>query len=413
MFKSLKFLGPGLLMAGAAIGVSHLIQSTRAGADYGFQLFLLVLLINILKYPFFEYGHRYTNATQENLLQGYARLGKFYLYIFILLNIITGIISIAGVTFVTAAIASLVTPQHYNTTGISIAIILICAFLILIGNYKWLDKTIKWIMVVLFISTVAALGIALHHGSPVPMNYISATPWQSAAVPFLIALMGWMPAPIELSVWQSLWVQAKNKTLDTPMTTQQGKIDFNMGYLLTIILALVFLSLGALVMHGSGVTFSNSAPTFASQLITLYTKLLGDWAKWIVIIAAMCTMFSTTLTVIDAYPRSLAAGLQIACPSVFEKKLQSLHWLFIIGMCAIALWFIHAFMHHFKQLIDLATSIAFITAPLFAYLNIKLIHSKHTPNLAKPGKGLTILSLLGLLFLIGFTLLYVFTLTRS
>jgi Mn2+/Fe2+ NRAMP family transporter len=43
----LKACGPGLLMAGAAIGVSHLVQSTRAGADFGFQLVAVVLLINV------------------------------------------------------------------------------------------------------------------------------------------------------------------------------------------------------------------------------------------------------------------------------------------------------------------------------------------------------------------------------
>ena len=34
----LQSLGPGLLFAGAAIGVSHLVQSTRAGAEFGFGL---------------------------------------------------------------------------------------------------------------------------------------------------------------------------------------------------------------------------------------------------------------------------------------------------------------------------------------------------------------------------------------
>ena len=33
-----KTLGPGILFASTAIGVSHLVQSTRAGADYGFSL---------------------------------------------------------------------------------------------------------------------------------------------------------------------------------------------------------------------------------------------------------------------------------------------------------------------------------------------------------------------------------------
>ena len=40
-----KKLGPGLLYAGAAVGVSHLIQSTRAGADFGYQLIWAVLIV--------------------------------------------------------------------------------------------------------------------------------------------------------------------------------------------------------------------------------------------------------------------------------------------------------------------------------------------------------------------------------
>ena len=42
-------LGPGLLFAGAAIGVSHLVQSTRAGAEFGWGLIWALILVNILK----------------------------------------------------------------------------------------------------------------------------------------------------------------------------------------------------------------------------------------------------------------------------------------------------------------------------------------------------------------------------
>ena len=38
MKQVIQKLGPGLLFAGAAIGVSHLVQSTRSGADFGFGL---------------------------------------------------------------------------------------------------------------------------------------------------------------------------------------------------------------------------------------------------------------------------------------------------------------------------------------------------------------------------------------
>ncbi|MDY6888970.1 MAG: divalent metal cation transporter, partial [Pseudomonadota bacterium] len=44
-------LGPGILMATAAIGGSHLVASTQAGALFGWQLFWLILVVNVLKYP--------------------------------------------------------------------------------------------------------------------------------------------------------------------------------------------------------------------------------------------------------------------------------------------------------------------------------------------------------------------------
>lgn len=49
-----KSLGPGLLMAAAAIGVSHLVQSASTGAEFGYALVWAVVLANLFKYPFFQ-----------------------------------------------------------------------------------------------------------------------------------------------------------------------------------------------------------------------------------------------------------------------------------------------------------------------------------------------------------------------
>ena len=48
----LKALGPGILFASTAIGVSHLVQSTQAGEKFGFGLLWAVIIANFLKYPF-------------------------------------------------------------------------------------------------------------------------------------------------------------------------------------------------------------------------------------------------------------------------------------------------------------------------------------------------------------------------
>ena len=41
-----KIFGPGILMATAAIGGSHLVSSTQAGALFGWSLAIFILLIN-------------------------------------------------------------------------------------------------------------------------------------------------------------------------------------------------------------------------------------------------------------------------------------------------------------------------------------------------------------------------------
>jgi Mn2+/Fe2+ NRAMP family transporter len=112
--KSLQSFGPGLLFAGAAVGVSHLVQSTRAGADFGFGLIWALFLVHLFKYPFFQFGPRYAAATGETLLDGYRKLGKPVLAIYYLLNFATMFTIQAAVTIVTAGLAS----QLFGITNI-------------------------------------------------------------------------------------------------------------------------------------------------------------------------------------------------------------------------------------------------------------------------------------------------------
>jgi Mn2+/Fe2+ NRAMP family transporter len=393
----LKAAGPGLLMAGAAIGVSHLVQSTRAGADFGLQLIAVVIGINLLKYPFFEYGHRYAVATGKNLLDGYKQMGSGFLWAFLLLAAVTAVGSIAGVTFVTAGIA-----QHFLGTIIppimwSVVVMGVCVALLLGGHYKALDGTMKAIMAVLAVATVVAVVAAVLHGPVAPAGFESPSPWTMAALPFLIALMGWMPAPVEISVFQSLWIQARDQSTGTRTTLEEAHFDFNLGYGLTTVLAVFFVVLGAMVMHGSGLALQNSSGGFATQLVDVYKQVLGGWAGPVIAIAALATMFSTTLTVIDGYPRALAVGTHLIVPSLAGSNRLYVVWMGLT--CAAALVLITKFASSLTGLIDLVTTMAFLSAPIAGYLNFRLITSSATPADMQPGGAMRALSWLGLLIL--------------
>ena len=92
-----KTAGPGILFASKAIGVSHLVQSTRSGADFGLLFLWFVIVVSLLKYPFFEYGSLYANVTQTSIIDGYKKLGKPVLWMYFL-------ITVASMFFVTAAV---------------------------------------------------------------------------------------------------------------------------------------------------------------------------------------------------------------------------------------------------------------------------------------------------------------------
>jgi Mn2+/Fe2+ NRAMP family transporter len=236
-------------------------------------------------------------------------------------------------------------------------------------------------------------------------NFTPPEFWAAASLPFVIALMGWMPAPIELSVWQSLWIQAAEKENRERTSHQEGSVDFHVGYLMTTLLAAIFVALGACVMYGSGESYAHSSTGFTQQFVSLYTSKLGAWTAPIIAAAAFTTLLSTTITVVDAYPRSLAAALRLVAPSIpgTERKTHML----VILVCSIAGWLIIAFSaQNLTTLIDLITTAAFLTAPIFAYLNLRLVLSKHLPKAYRPGLIYKTVSWSGFVYLVSFSLLF-------
>jgi Mn2+/Fe2+ NRAMP family transporter len=59
-----------------------------------------------------------------------------------------------------------------------------------------------------------------------------------------------------------------------------------------------------------------------------------------------------------------------------------------------------------KSLVDLATTISFLIAPIIAVVNYKLVTGNLIPDNAKPKPWLRILSWLGIIFLTGFAVYF-------
>lgn len=392
--KILDFIGPGLMYAGAAIGVSHLVQSTRAGALFGFQLFAIVVLVNFLKYPFFETGSRYSGATGKTLIQAYAKMNKGLLYFYLLQTFLTMFIIQSALTIVSTGLLKTLLNIDIPNWIISSSICLACILILFIGQYKSLKNFTKWIVISLSFCTLFAVCFAIFKPVNIVENNLVFSFKDAGNIAFLVALMGWMPAPIDISVWQSVWrVDGEEE-----VNLKKSLIDFHIGYWGTAIISLAFLSLGALIFFHSGEALSTSGSVFAAQLVSMYTTAIGKWAWPIVAFAAFATMFTTCLTCLDANPRVIQRTVEeMGYP---RNKAVYVFLIFCSAIAAVLIPMLSG--KSMTALVDFATTVSFMTAPVFATLNYKLNFSKELSKEQQPGMFNKVISWIGLIFLYAF-----------
>lgn len=402
-------LGPGIVFASTCIGVSHLVQSTRAGADYGFALLWAVLLANLFKYPFFEFGSRYANVTGTSILDGYAKQSKWVIGGY-------GALTLGTLFFVAAAVGAVTAGFLDNLFGVGnlplITGVLLAGTVVVLalGKYGVLDSLIKLIGAVLLISTLVAFGLALGKGPVYDAPLLPTIDWgDGISLGFLIALMGWMPTAVDMSAWNSLWTVERMAQTGFRPTLKQTLFDFNFGYVASTMLAVCFVVLGAFLLHGTPNPAPKPAAAFAGVVVKMYTEVMGPWSRVLIGAAAFSIMLGTCIAVFDGYARAMKRCGELLLPKPVSNTY--ILWLVLIGAGAYGV--IHVFIFNrpddptgFRQLVDFATTMSFLVAPLVAFANYRLVVSGQFPKEGRPPQWLRVLAIAGMAFLVGFCLVY-------
>ncbi|WP_375585421.1 NRAMP family divalent metal transporter [Cyclobacterium xiamenense] len=400
-----KTLGPGILFASTAIGVSHLVQSTRAGAEFGFALVGFIIAANLFKWPTFEFGSRYASATGRSLIDGYYLLHPGFLKMYLGINLLSMFFVNAAVTYVAAGFLQFLfgieVPGAYYYLPSLILLAFTFSFLAL-GRYALLDAGIKVIGTFMLLSTLLAFFIALFRGPENPLVMQPLTDLlRPATLPFIIALMGWMPSAIDSSTWNSLWTTERIKQSGYRPTVKETVFEFNLGYWVSATLSICFVVMGAFLLFGNERTLPNDNVGFASGVVSLYAANLGAWTFPIIAAAGFTIMLGTCIGVMDGYARSTARAVAILRNKP-ESRSQYLFWIGLIGLGGFVT--IRFFMTSFTELINLATIISFLIAPVIAYLNYRLVFSEHLLTNQRPGRITHVISLMGIGFLTLFSL---------
>ena len=395
--------GPGIMMATAAVGGSHLVASTKAGAIYGWQLAVVILLVNLFKYPFFRAGVQFTMGTGKSLIEGYSEMGRGYLWVFTALTTLAAVVNTAALLLFSASIFGYFSPFDLSLFANAGIILVVCLVILFAGHYKALDSLSKIIMATLLIATVSAVVIAFGNGAVAPADYQSPSIWDIGAIGFVVIMMGWMPAPIEISCLTSMWLKGQKKVKN--VTASSALFDFNVGYIGTALLAIVFLALGALVLNGNGQELSKSGIGFSHQLVSMYATTIGEWSRYLIAVVAFFCIFGSTITVIDGYSRALAEAQLLIQDKELEQPKYHNGWMLVVSFAAIVVLLF--FTAQLMTMLNFAMILAFMTTPVFAYLNYRLVVKAKLQGKLALTNRMKALSWIGLTYLFGFLIVFI------
>lgn len=403
----LKNLGPGLLFASMAIGTSHLVLSTKAGAQYGWLMVIPIIVANVLKYPFFEFGVRYTSVTNKTLIEGYLNRGKGYLWFYAIITLVTTFTILAALYTVTAGLfINLFKIGDISIGMVALGLFVFISGLLIIGKYKFLEISLKFVVSILFLALIVTTALVVFQGQVEPVANFKPTPiFNEVGILFLIGLMGWMPTTVEASSWVSLWSIEKWKSQEKP-SLRESLQEFNIGYILTGVLALFFMTIGWFTLYGTNTVLSGNAVNFADQVVQLFTTHIGAWAYLFIAISAFATMFSTCMTAHDAVTRVSLDIIGLLRPNKIAIHSKVNFAIGVILLAVVNFIVIVAFGANMGNLVALATFVSFVVAPIIGYMNLKNVMSNDIPAEHRPNKNLRLLTYLGIVVLSCFSLYY-------
>jgi len=380
-----RLAGPGLIFTGGAIGTSHLVQSTRAGAIFGVALISVILLANLLKYPAFRFGIDFAHARGRSLLTGYRELGLWALLLFLLAIAPLVPIILAALGAATAGILTVVIGPLLPVPVLAAFILIVATCLLLIGGYQLLDRINAVLLAFLVGSTLLTTILVLPRVEWATLVDFSWT-GKATALLFIVALAGFMPNPMDISVPLSLWKIETDRSLPEGRraTLYETRESFFWPYCMTALMAVCFCIMGAGVMHQQGITPLADAPGFAGQLVGLYREALGPAAALLAGIAALSVMLTTVMVGTDAYSRTFSASLAILAVRDEVSYSRSEYAMFCLLFLAISILAIFTLLSDLTGFLDFVISASFVIAPGIALLNHLVVTRCEMPEDTRP-----------------------------
>ena len=395
----LRRIGPGILLAAAAIGSGELILTPRAGAMFGISIGWVILVSIAYKLALTLGLARYTIATGEDIFEGFSHLpGPRNWFVWILaLVFLVGAAGYAGIALACGSALFTVFPA---LSMIQWAVVVVAAtFLLLLkGAYGPVEKAALVLALILIAGVLYSLSVLQPPSGWLLREGIPRLPPGSGQT--LISLLGWTAGGTSTLLY-SFWILEKGYArprgnpgpaadlsqshADFQSWISLVRLDAGVSYTMMMFVSLAFLAIGSITLGTAGPDGGPLVPAreeTTAVLSRMLTAAAGPRALYIFILAVLAILFSTLLGLVDGKARALRTAGRMIAPR--SRRWSDLAW-YRVGIASLCLIiFALLFTGEPVVLIVLVSALEAPILSLSAVMLVYLLHARLRPE-CRPG----------------------------
>ncbi|MGW6490981.1 Nramp family divalent metal transporter [Streptomyces sp. NPDC055056] len=252
--SSWRYIGPGIVVAATGVGAGDLVATLIAGSSFGYTLLWAAVIGCLVKISLAEAAGRWHLSTGRTLFDGWASLGRWTTYFFVVYVVVWGFVYGAAAMSSSALPLQALFPHVMGLPWWGVACGLVGLVFVWFNKYAVFEKVMTVLVGVMFVVTVY-LAIRVTPNLPAAFaGLLPVLPDEKDSVLNTLGLIGGVGGTITLAAY-GYWVNAKGWT-DTGWMKVM-RLDNRVAYATTGIFVIAMLFVGAEMLHSSHVAIAS------------------------------------------------------------------------------------------------------------------------------------------------------------
>ncbi|MFG2655752.1 Nramp family divalent metal transporter [Streptomyces sp. NPDC048425] len=295
--SSWKYIGPGIVVAATGVGAGDLVATLIAGSNFGYTLLWAAVIGCLVKISLAEAAGRWHLSTGRTLFDGWASLGRWTTYFFVVYVVVWGFVYGAAAMSSSALPLQALFPDLFPAAWSIKPWAIICGLVGLVfvwfNKYAVFEKVMTVLVGVMFVVTVyLAIRVTPHLGDACA-GLLPVLPDEKDSILNTLGLIGGVGGTITLAAY-GYWVNAKGWTNAGWMKVM--RLDNRVAYITTGIFVVAMLFVGAELLHASHTSIA-AGDKGLIDLTTILETQYGTATAKLFLIGFFATSFTSLIGV--------------------------------------------------------------------------------------------------------------------